>query len=569
MGNFKVKVLTNGDDALIIWDSGGKIPNCLGFALKRKRKRDGKVTDEVVSTWVGFDGKQGVKPGTRKPSTEWPIQKLIWTDYIVEPGDEVQYQVVAMTGTPDNLAEDATHKSQWTQPVKISPDSESGISAYFNRGIALSQWLERRLPGSGKNPKKLKTVIGEVGNPVREFMGGELRKKMLALLADALENGKTIYAILYELDDPELTKALIAFGKKRANIILANGSVKKKGEDQNKNARKELRGKVTLYNRMLAPKALAHNKILVVTDKTGKKAEAAWTGSTNWTKTGLCTQANNGLLLDDAKAAAPFLEQWHRIKAAKDDTPPNLKDANSTPAKTSLGGGKATFWYTPLLEEADLENANQLINGAKEGILFLMFNPGPRGTLLNTIVERNSPSSPHYDPSLYIHGVVNQDPSTTKNPVVGLFHRGNYQESNYDVVIPEGVGEQLAYWQKEMSRKGFLGGIGFAMIHSKVVLIDPFGDHPVVITGSHNLGPKASSKNDDNMVIIENAPRLAAMYAVNIMSLYGHYRWRFHMSQRSKNGAGHSWQGLETTDTWQNGYFSDKAKMRELAFWLK
>ena len=30
------------------------------------------------------------------------------------------------------------------------------------------------------------------------------------------------------------------------------------------------------------------------------------------------------------------------------------------------------------------------------------------------------------------------------------------------------------------------------MVHSKVVLVDPFGTHPVLLTGSHNLGPKAS-----------------------------------------------------------------------------
>jgi hypothetical protein len=31
------------------------------------------------------------------------------------------------------------------------------------------------------------------------------------------------------------------------------------------------------------------------------------------------------------------------------------------------------------------------------------------------------------------------------------------------------------------------------MIHCKVVVIDPFGKHPVLMTGSHNMGPKASA----------------------------------------------------------------------------
>lgn len=37
----------------------------------------------------------------------------------------------------------------------------------------------------------------------------------------------------------------------------------------------------------------------------------------------------------------------------------------------------------------------------------------------------------------------------------------------------------------------------FAMVHSKVVVVDPFGSHPTVLTGSHNLGPKASDTNDE------------------------------------------------------------------------
>jgi hypothetical protein len=41
----------------------------------------------------------------------------------------------------------------------------------------------------------------------------------------------------------------------------------------------------------------------------------------------------------------------------------------------------------------------QRIDG-KEGILFLMFNPGPHGTLLNDIIELASPASPNFRPDL-------------------------------------------------------------------------------------------------------------------------------------------------------------------------
>jgi len=98
------------------------------------------------------------------------------------------------------------------------------------------------------------------------------------------------------------------------------------------------------------------------------------------------------------------------------------------------------------------------------------------------------------------------------------------------------------------------------------VVVDPFGDHPVVMTGSHNLGPKASTSNDDNLVIVEHAPDLAAQYAVNIMTIYNQYRWRYFRTQR-KDPTG--WDGLENTDTWQDPYLrAGSDRQRELDFWL-
>jgi hypothetical protein len=41
---------------------------------------------------------------------------------------------------------------------------------------------------------------------------------------------------------------------------------------------------------MSSPRALSHNKFLVICDS-DNRPRWVWTGSQNWTKTGLCTQA--------------------------------------------------------------------------------------------------------------------------------------------------------------------------------------------------------------------------------------------------------------------------------------
>ncbi len=76
---------------------------------------------------------------------------------------------------------------------------------------------------------------------------------------------------------------------------------------------------------------------------------------------------------------------------------------------------------------------------------------------------------------------------------------------------------------------------GTAIIHDKVVVIDPLSETDcVVITGSHNLGFKASYANDENMLIIKGAPQLAAAYAVHVLDVQDHYRYRAVLEERRR-----------------------------------
>ena len=87
-----------------------------------------------------------------------------------------------------------------------------------------------------------------------------------------------------------------------------------------------------------------------------------------------------------------------------------------------------------------------------------------------------------------------------------------------------------------------------------------------LLTGSHNLGPKASGTNDENLLIIRDAPGLAAAYATNIMAIYNQYRWRFRRQTQPKTK---QWKGLEDGDSWQKGYLkAGSVALREMNFWV-
>jgi phosphatidylserine/phosphatidylglycerophosphate/cardiolipin synthase-like enzyme len=551
----KVRVYHNGDDVFIAWKPDGFIAGCRGFALLRRRNG----VEEVVSTWVGFADDQAAD-GERRASTNWPIQKYQWTDYMANPGDRLAYRVLAMIG-PDkaNLRPDPGAASEWTPEVTLDHAVSPGIEVLFNRGIVASQWVSRRLGVTGHDLQNatLEKVIATPGDRLREYLAGPLGTRLFALLASAATRRRHVYAALYELDDPQLIAALTVLGR-RAHVLLANGSVKKKGEDQNVEARAALAGQVDLHDRMCSPRALGHNKFLVVCDRDGTP-RWVWTGSQNWTMTGLCTQANNSILIDDPQLAAEYRHQWDLLRDAGDATPATLRHDNSRPRDHHVDPAGVRLWFTPTTDHVDLADARQIITAARRAVLFLMFNPGPRETLLNTIID--VARAQHAGPRLYIRGVVNQDPSTKANPVQ-LFDQQNRQNADYDIVLPAAIDTATEFFRTELKKLDR----AFAMVHSKVILVDPFGPDPVVLTGSHNLGPKASATNDENLLLIRNAPGVAAAYATNIMAVYNQYRWRFrrHLQPASKR-----WKGLLDDDRWQHGYLkTGSPARREIDFWV-
>jgi phosphatidylserine/phosphatidylglycerophosphate/cardiolipin synthase-like enzyme len=552
----KVRVYHNGDDVFIAWKPDGFIDGCRGFGLLRRRNG----IEEVVSTWVGFEGEK-VADGTRRASTNWPIQKYQWTDYMAQPGDELAYRVLPMVGPDkDNLHPDPATASAWTEPVTLSHEVSPGVSVLFNRGVVASQWVSRRLGVTGHDLQNqyLDRIIATPGDKLREYLAGPLGDRLFSLLAETSKAGRDVYAALYELDDPQLMDALLAIGS-QAHVVLANGSVEKKGEDQNATARAALvAGKVDVHDRMISPRALGHNKFLVICDDDGSP-RWVWTGSQNWTMTGLCTQANNSVLIDDPHLASQYRAQWDLLREAADTTPASLKQANTAPRDQQVGKAGVRLWFTPTIEHADLVDCRKIIAGAQQAVLFLMFNPGPRDSLLNAILDLAR--APHTGSRLYFRGVLNQDPSTKPNPV-GLFDQQNREYADYDVVLPAAIDKATAFFRAELKKLDR----AFAMVHSKVIVVDPFGDRPTVMTGSHNLGPKASGTNDENLLVIRDAPGVAGAYATNIMSVYNQYRWRF---RRQLQPVAQQWKGLVDRDDWQNWYLkAGSAALREVDFWV-
>lgn len=118
-----LKVYDNGDHACLVWipTDGQPIPNCRGYAIRCLS--NGK--ERFLHGFVGFSDED-----TLDPAAPWkfPLQRYMWWDYAVVPGDVVQYSVMPVLGSDkDHLSLSTADASALTVPrrstVKRRPTS--------------------------------------------------------------------------------------------------------------------------------------------------------------------------------------------------------------------------------------------------------------------------------------------------------------------------------------------------------------------------------------------------------------------------------------------------------------
>ena len=558
-------VYTNGDDAFVAWAPSAFIAGCRGFLLERARRNaDGEVV-ETVENRVGF-AKDKPKSGDHRPSSEWPFQRFNWSDHVVDVGNRVRYRVTAMLDTGSGRPYTAGPRSRWTRWATLSTAAGGGLSCYFNRGLVLSQFVARYLRDKHLSPAAFKAALKTSADPAfRAFLEGDLGARMTELLGAAGKPGAALHAALYELGDERLEAGLIAAGA-HLKLILANGS--DKAGDGNAASRAHLNGAgIPTVDRLLKSKGLGHNKFAVLSDRHGPRA--VWTGSTNWSTTGLCTQINNALLIEDRAVAAAYRAQWDRLKAASPPTlapagfPPALVAANDAPQTFSIGSASATVWFTRTSDGRDMDALRELIASAKHSIQFLMFTPGAQG--LHTLAGQRA-----REPGMYVRGLVSTlgssaaDSNRNVLDVSLVSSDRKFKPDHYTVLQPQGIGVDLGPWIGEVTRRDFLNQIGHAIVHSKLLVIDALSDAPVVVTGSHNFSAPASKANDENLVIVRGHKALAIAYATHVMSVYQHYRYRSYIREMLAQGKT-PWSYLDDDDAWLAHEL--KSKALELGFW--
>lgn len=550
---------SNNDLCLLAWKYDAKIKDCLGFAIYRTDVKTGER--KPLPAWVGFKGQSNAQ-WQPKDTSVWPIQKFNWGDFTAARGGSYTYEIVPMIGHPDSLAEDNSNRLV-TNQADISPE-DGPFKVFFNRGILSTQSLAHQLPqgsGGGPNYMVLKDRIDQPGDPLRNSLAGQMIDALSLLLKRSKDEVGSCYCALYELNDVEMLKLLL--DTPNLHIILSNTG---KDDTENTPARQTLHeAGVDVTDRMLKGSHIGHNKFVVYVDQAGAP-QAVLTGSTNWTDTGICAQSNNAIIIESPEVAKAYLDYWNCLKGEGNNQSAGFRQRNAQELPSiAIPSGGIDIRFAPCTkqqtkpskspqEPLDFKMVDDAICSAKKSILFLVFQPGSP-SVVDVIAKCQEQND-----ALFVRGAAT-DPKVKEDFDVQLYHRTATQADT--VVAVSAIKDQFAYWQKELLKSS---PSAHAVIHDKIVVIDPLSEGCAVITGSHNLGYAASYGNDDNFVIIRGDKRLAQMYATHIMDVYDHYRWRWQLQEK---GVDKAFNGLETDDSWQEKYFDpNDSAMKDLDIWF-
>ncbi len=560
----QVRIITNNDLVYLWWSVEQKIEGCLGFTVHRVTP-DGTATP--LPAWVGFEPKKAKNVGA-KTTDQWPVQSFQWKDLLAPQDIDLQYRIIPVGGTPKKPTLMSGPIIE-TTAVRVTRDLGTA-QVTFNRGLIATQALNKALRKRGEGREKLLKHIGVPGDKFRVRLVRDMIDAVTSLLRRARAEGGRCLCALYELSDEELIRALE--DTPGTEIILANadGEVGKKkvydGTNQEARDRLAQNENVTLHNRFLnngkLGQRIGHNKFVVYLDGHGEP-QSVVTGSTNWTPTGLCSQTNNEIRIGGPAVARHYHEYWQALlrdseENGSDQAAPLRTWAAENAQTHALGPGKGslTVWFSPNTKRrtkgaetpADVKEVYAAIEGAQKGILFLVFNPGSP-----SIVEKIKEVASERKKArrfLFVRGAIS-DEATAAKAAVRIYSRSVLVAPDVLITGVGGVPDDFSYWVKELYK------LGHAVIHDKVLVIDPFSDDSVVVTGSHNLGYKASYMNDENMLIIRDNARIAEAYTAHVLDVVNHFRWRYKLQDLCKKGRlDEAWGDLADDASWQDDYFA-------------
>lgn len=504
-----------------------KRPGLLGFAIERRWKEAGKSHSGWLVNGICFDGAKLEKPF---PSNEAPIQKFRWSDYCVYPDTEYTYIIHPVYGKPKNGEKVPQLDVQKGPRVTVTTHStKTGRhQVVFNRAAAASQAFANKFGDIKLNAESTDDQFKE--RKTDQKADKEKEKEALAWLARGLLEKILDFIGRAENEDWALDIAIYEYELKAIIDAVTQARARKNGpririlyhfkagDEQTDVNERSLATFPEKGKKARVTNNIFHDKFMVLSQKVNGRyqPQAVLCGSTNFTENGVYRQANVVHVIENSEIAEKYENIFETIWGGKKDIRNYIDKNNSLDIAIDdepVTEEELVVGFSPRSMKgktyADLSKFSEIIAHAHRDVLFCTAFD------LHESIE-NALKGREKDPILR-YGLQNASGRI----------EGTHADCTASFVTAALLPKGLEGWLQESTA----GQEGNILVHTKMVVVDFTSDSPTVISGSHNFSDNASTKNDENYLIIRGNRDVADIYGCELMRLYEHYRFRFRVNQ--------------------------------------
>jgi phosphatidylserine/phosphatidylglycerophosphate/cardiolipin synthase-like enzyme len=249
---------------------------------------------------------------------------------------------------------------------------------------------------------------------------------------------------------------------------------------------------------------IMHNKFMVVDNR------IVFGSTANWSNTDLRHNINNFFTIDHPGVADDFQAEFRQMFDGKFG---NTKEEIFNGRSYQVGDTLTEVWFSP--NEDALGRILELIDGAQESVRFTIF-AFTKDQVGSSFIRLNN--------RLRDKGQLTTDVSVLDpnyRGVSGMIDRSQLHSNGqyHEVFRLLGAGTDLRLDGNDNSRQPGDYQAGGGRLHSKTMIIDAYGENPVVISGSFNWSSSATTSNDEYMLVMHGR-RVAEEYMRNYASIW-------------------------------------------------
>ena len=250
---------------------------------------------------------------------------------------------------------------------------------------------------------------------------------------------------------------------------------------------------------------IMHNKFMVVDDR------FVFGGTSNWTPTDMERNSNNFFVVDSPNVAADFTAEFEQMFAGAFGHSKVEIDNGRT---YTIGDTEVEVWFSP--NEDSMGRILEIVDGAEESVRFTIF-AFTKDQVGSALIQKQA----EFIERDAAEGVTRDDEFRTQRSVAGVIDRsqlhsnGQYHEAYR--LLAAGIPMRMDGIDTSRQPGDYQAGGG--RLHSKTMVIDAYGENPVVITGSFNWSSSATVSNDEYMLVM-HGPRVAQEFDAYFESLW-------------------------------------------------